>query len=242
MGLVSVANLTAHYGDKPVLWDVHYESPENSIIGIIGPNGAGKSTFLKVLLGLKKATSGRVLIEGLPPERQRHRISYVPQRQSVDWNYPLTTHDLTLMGLYREIGWFRRIRTAHKERAMEALEKVKMQDYAHTQIGELSGGQQQRIFFARALVQKADIYFLDEPLAGVDKTTEQLIFSLLQDLQKEGKTVFMVHHDLRTVPDIFHHVLLLNSTLIATGKMQQVFTPENIEKTFGRMPVFDMPV
>jgi manganese/zinc/iron transport system ATP- binding protein len=234
---VDVADLTVAYRDQPVLWDVDLQVPEGVLMAIVGPNGAGKTTLIKAVLGLVPKAAGRVLVHGAPYEAQRKRVAYVPQRGSVDWDLPTSVLDVVTMGTYGRLGWLRRPGGAEKARAMEALRQVGMADFAGRQIAQLSGGQQQRVFLARALVQDADLYFMDEPFAGVDATTERAIVALLQTLRAEGKTVLVVHHDLPTVPEYFDWVLLLNVRRIAAGPVAEVFTEENLRKTYGgRVP------
>ena len=230
---LSIFDLTVAYNKKPVLWDVHLQVPEGLAIGIVGPNGAGKSTLLKSILDIVPRSSGKVLIYGKPYASQRSLVAYVPQRESVDWDYPIDVRDLVTMGLYKKIGWCRRVRGRHHQAAMEALEKVGMQDFARRQISQLSGGQQQRIFLARALAQDARLYFMDEPFSGVDAKTERAIMTILQELRALKKTVFVVHHDLSTVGDYFDHLVLLNTTVIESGPTGRVFTKENLQKTYG---------
>jgi manganese/zinc/iron transport system ATP- binding protein len=230
---LQIDDLTVAYQRKPVLWDVDYRCPAGALVGVLGPNGAGKSTLLKAALGLIPRAAGRVLFFGKPCAEVRHRIGYVPQRESVDWDFPVDALDVVCMGLYGEIGWFRRVTRQHRRRALEALEQVGMADFARRQIRQLSGGQQQRVFLARALVQNADLYFMDEPFAGVDAATEQAIIGLLRDLRERGKTILVVHHDLQTVRGYFDEVLLLNLRVIASGPTRDVFTDDNLRKTYG---------
>jgi len=230
---VSVQDLTVAYHRKPVLWDVDLEPPGQRIVGIVGPNGAGKSTLLRAVLDLVPRVSGRIRVFGEPYARVRDRVGYVPQRESVDWDFPVTALDVVAMGAYRRIGWFRPVRRAHREAALASLEQVGMADFAGRQISQLSGGQQQRVFLARALLQEADLYFMDEPLAGVDAATEQAIIRILQRLRAEGKTVFVVHHVLQTVPEYFDHLVLLNMRVVAAGPTEEVFTAENLKRTYG---------
>lgn len=230
---ITVEDLTVAYREEPVLWDVDLEVPEGTLMAIVGPNGAGKSTLIKAILGLVEAAAGRVLIYGKPYPEQRHRVAYVPQRGSVDWDFPTNALDVVTMGRYRSLGWFKRPGKAERERAMDALRKVGMEDFAHRQISQLSGGQQQRVFLARALVQDARIYLMDEPFQGVDATTERAIVNVLKDLEAAGRTVVAVHHDLETVPEYFNRVLLLNVRAIASGPVSEVFTPQNLRKTYG---------
>ncbi len=230
---LAIQDLTVAYHRKPVLWDVDLAIPEGRLIAVVGPNGAGKSTLIKAALGLIPRASGRVTIYGQPYEKQRRLVGYVPQRESVDWDFPVNALDVVAMGLYGRIGWFRPVARAHRRRALEELEKVGMAPYAQRQISQLSGGQQQRVFLARALAQDADLYFMDEPFAGVDVATERAIIALLKELKAAGKTCVVVHHDLQTVPTYFDHVVLLNMRVVEAGPVDTVFTEENLKKTYG---------
>jgi manganese/zinc/iron transport system ATP- binding protein len=230
---LSIHDLTVAYHRKPVVWDVEYDAPTGRLIAIVGPNGAGKSTLLKACLGLVPSVSGEVRFFGRPYEQVRSRIAYVPQRTTVDWEFPVSAVDVVAMGLYRRIGWFRPVTRKYKDQALAALERVGLKEYAQRQISQLSGGQQQRVFLARALVQEADLYLMDEPFAGVDAATEAAILELLRGLQRDGKTAIVVHHDLETVRDYFDDVLLLNMRLVATGPVNTVFTKENLRRTYG---------
>lgn len=228
-----VRDLTVAYQKKPVLRNVTLEVPEAKLIGIVGPNGAGKSTLIKAVQNLIPAASGEVYIYGKPYVQQRKLVGYVPQRESVDWDFPTDVLDVVLMGRYGRLGWFRRPGKADKEWAMECLRKVGMTDYADRQISQLSGGQQQRVFLARALAQEAQLYFMDEPFVGVDAATEKAIIQLLHDLKAQGKTVLVVHHDLQTVPEYFDWVTMLNRRVIANGPTSEVFTADHLQKTYG---------
>lgn len=228
-----IQDLTVAYHRKPVLWDVDLAIPEGRLIAVVGPNGAGKSTLIKAILGLIPRASGRVTIYGQPYEKQRRLVGYVPQRESVDWDFPVNALDVVAMGLYGRIGWFRPVASAHRRRALEELDKVGMAAYAQRQISQLSGGQQQRVFLARALAQDADLYFMDEPFAGVDVATERAIIALLKELKDAGKTCVVVHHDLQTVPTYFDHVVLLNMRVVEAGPVNTVFTEDNLKKTYG---------
>ncbi|MCO4849570.1 manganese ABC transporter ATP-binding protein MntB [Bacillus vallismortis] len=230
---VELENVTVAYHKKPVLQDISIQVPEGKLIGIIGPNGAGKSTLIKTILGLVPRASGDISIYGKDYQNQRTRIGYVPQRGSVDWDFPTNALDVVLMGRYGRIGLLKRPKKADVELAQAALEKVGMLDYAKRQISQLSGGQQQRVFLARALCQDADIYFMDEPFAGVDAATERAIMTLLAELKEKGKTVLVVHHDLQTAEDYFDWILLLHLRKIAFGPAENVFTIENLQKTYG---------
>ncbi|MGC6425329.1 MAG: metal ABC transporter ATP-binding protein [Lentimonas sp.] len=228
-----VRDLTVAYHRKPVVWDVDLSIPEGSLVGIVGPNGAGKSTLLKACMDLIPRSSGEVCIYGASYKKARQRVGYVPQRESVDWDFPVSALDVVAMGTYSKLGWFRRVNKRSKALAMQALERVGLEDYAHRQISQLSGGQQQRTFLARALVQDADIYFMDEPFAAVDAATERAIVELLKELQSSGKTCLAVHHDLATVAQYFDWTVLLNMRVVANGPTSEVFTPENLRKTYG---------
>jgi manganese/zinc/iron transport system ATP- binding protein len=234
---LDVADLTVAYRDVPVLWDVDLTVPEGVLLAVVGPNGAGKTTLIKAVLGLIRPAAGQVLVHGRPYAEQRRLVAYVPQRGSVDWDFPTSVLDVVTMGLYGRLGWFRRPGRAEREAALHALDEVGMADLAGRQIAQLSGGQQQRVFLARALVQDAAVYFMDEPFQGVDATTERAIVTILQRLRASGKTLLVVHHDLQTVPEYFDHVLLLNVRRIAAGPVGEVFTDENLRLTYGgRVP------
>ena len=230
---IQIQDLTVAYHRKPVLWDVNLTMPQGQLIAVVGPNGAGKSTLIKALLGLVQRASGRISIYGKPYEQQRHLVGYVPQRESVDWDFPVNALDVVAMGLYRKIGWCLPVMRSHRQTALENLEKVGMSTYAGRQISQLSGGQQQRVFLARALAQDAQVYLMDEPFAGVDVATERAIVALLKDLKASGKTCLVVHHDLQTVTTYFDHVILLNMRVVADGPTEEVFTEENLRKTYG---------
>jgi len=230
---LAVRDLTVAYRDDPVLWDIDLTVPSGVLMSIVGPNGAGKTTFIQAVLGLVEPAAGQVRIFGAPYAEQRERVGYVPQRGSVDWDFPTSALDVVLMGLYGRLGWFRRPGAAEREEARAALAQVGMADYADRQIRQLSGGQQQRVFLARALVQDADLYFMDEPLQGVDATTERAIIDILRELRSRGCTLVVVHHDLQTVPEYFDHVMLLNVRSIASGPVDDVFTDENLRFTYG---------
>jgi manganese/zinc/iron transport system ATP- binding protein len=225
--------MTVAYHRRPVVWDIDYKAQPGRLVAIVGPNGAGKSTLIKASLDLIPKIAGGVRFFGKPYHEQRGRVAYVPQRTTVDWDFPVTALDVVAMGLYRQIGWFWPVTRKWKKTALEALDKVGLADFAPRQISQLSGGQQQRVFLARALVQGADLYLMDEPFAGVDASTERAIVNLLRELRSQGKTALVVHHDLQTVPEYFDDVLLLNMRLVASGPVSEVFTPENLRKTFG---------
>jgi manganese/zinc/iron transport system ATP- binding protein len=230
---LAVRGLTVAYQRKAVLWSVDYASPASGLVAIVGPNGAGKTTFVKAVLGLVPALAGTVRVHGLPIERQRARVAYVPQRSSVDWDFPASALDVVAMGLYRKIGWLRPVRPRHRAVARAHLDAMGMADLAGRQIGQLSGGQQQRVFLARALAQDAELYLMDEPFAGVDAATETVIVDALRRLRAAGRTVFVVHHDLQTVPEYFDHVLILNVRAIAAGPVGEAFTAQALQEAYG---------
>ena len=230
---IEVHDLTVAYHHRPVLWDVDVTFPEGKLIAIVGPNGAGKSTLIKAIMGLVPLASGYVEIYGKRTTQGRTAVAYVPQRGSVDWDFPTTALDVVTMGRYGQLGMFGRPRKRDREIAAQCLEKVGMQDYGNRQISQLSGGQQQRVFIARALAQQARVYLMDEPFAGVDAATERAIVTLLRDLREQGSTVICVHHDLQTVPEYFDDVLLLNMRCVAYGSVDDVFTHKNLQTTYG---------
>jgi len=230
---LEVHDLTVAYRTQPVLWDVDVALPAGRLTAVVGPNGAGKSTLLKAVLGLVKPTTGWVKVFGAPYAEKRSWVGYVPQRESVDWDFPTSALDVVTMGLYGQVGWFRRPSRTHVATALECLDKLGIKDLAGRQISQLSGGQQQRVFLARALAQDARLYLMDEPFAGVDATTERAIFALLKELRREGRTVVAVHHDLPTVPEYFDSVVLLNMRLVASGPVATTFTQENLQQTYG---------
>ena len=231
---LSIHAMTVAYDRKPVLWDVDYDAPENpQLIAIVCPNGAGKSTLIKACLGLVPRASGLVAFRGQPLDAVRSEIGYVPQRESVDWEFPVTALDVVCMGRYRKLGWFRQVGKKDRQEAKVCLDRVGLADLADRQIRQLSGGQQQRVFLARALAQEARLYFMDEPFAGVDAATEQAILEVLREMKSEGRTIVVVHHDLQTVPASFDEVILLNMRVVASGPVGEVFTPENLRKTYG---------
>ncbi|MFH1701194.1 MAG: metal ABC transporter ATP-binding protein [Candidatus Zixiibacteriota bacterium] len=230
---IDIEDMTVAYRDKPVLWDVDLIVPQGVLMAIVGPNGAGKTTLIKAALGLITPAAGRVLIYGKPYPEQRRMVGYVPQRGSVDWDFPTTVLDVVMMGRYGHLGWIRRPGKREKNAAEEALEKVGMIDLASRQINQLSGGQKQRTFLARALVQDAHVYLMDEPFQGVDATTERAIIQLLRELRESGKTVVVVHHDLQTVSEYFDWVTLLNVRRIASGPVKDVFTDDNLKTAYG---------
>jgi len=230
---IEVHDLTVAYHHRPVLWDIDVLFPEGKLIAIVGPNGAGKSTLLKAIMGLVPLASGEVTIRGNPGKAARTAVAYVPQRGSVDWDFPTTALDVVLMGRYGHLPIFARPRKRDREIARQCLEQVGMTEFARRQISQLSGGQQQRVFLARALAQQARIYLMDEPFQGVDAATESAIVDLLRALREQGSTVVVVHHDLQTVPDYFDWALLLNLRKIAFGPVEEVFTDENLQTAYG---------
>ncbi len=233
---LAIENLSVAYHQTKILEDISLQVEKGTMLGIIGPNGAGKSTFLKACLGLVPTLSGKLaFFENQSNSRAaKKRIAYVPQRESVDWDFPISALDVVLMGFYAQIGWGRWIKKGHREKALFALKRLGMAEFANRPIGRLSGGQQQRVFIARALVQNADLYFLDEPFAGIDAPTEEVILKLLKSLQAEGKTIICVHHDLNTAHDYFNTCVLLNRKIIEVGPIDEVLTNKNLCKTYGR--------
>ncbi|QDT36967.1 metal ABC transporter ATP-binding protein [Stratiformator vulcanicus] len=237
---LTVREMTVAYRSKPVVWDVSFELRPSTLTAVIGPNGAGKSTLIKAALDLVTPSSGAAQFWGQQLNSVRRRVAYVPQRTAVDWDFPVTALQVVTMGLYGEIGWLRPILKRHRNRAAEALEQVGLSDLADRQISQLSGGQQQRVFLARALVQDADFYLMDEPFAGVDAATESAIVELLRDLRSRGKSALVVHHDLDTVTNYFDAALLLNMRLVAAGSIAEVFNVENLRRTYGgRLALLD---
>lgn len=230
---IEVTDLTVAYQEKPALWDVDLLVPAGILMGIVGPNGSGKTTLIKSILGLVRPAAGHVLIFGRPYSEQRRLVAYVPQRGNVDWDFPTSVLDVVMMGRYGSLGWLRRSGAHEQKLAAEALDKVSMTGFADRQISQLSGGQQQRVFLARALVQDAQIYFMDEPFQGVDALTERAIIQVLRDLRSQGKTVVAVHHDLQTVPEYFDWVTLLNVRRVASGPVNEVFTNDNLRLAYG---------
>lgn len=230
---LSVRGLTVAYQSNPVVEDVSFDLPTGCLAGMIGPNGAGKSTVLKACLNLLPKISGEIDIHGEAFCRKRPQVAYVPQRESVDWDFPVSVLDVVAMGAYRRLGWLRRVNAATKKAAFEALERVGMSEFSDRQISQLSGGQQQRVFLARALVQEADLFFLDEPFAAVDAATERAVVELLRDLRGRGATCLVVHHDLATVPQYFDWVVLLDKRVTASGPTEGAFTKSNVSKTYG---------
>lgn len=229
---IETRHLTVSYGGNTALWNVDVRIPELSMTGIVGPNGAGKSTLLKALLGIVPTVSGSVCLPN-PAHAEASAIAYVPQRNTVDWDFPTTVFDLVMMGTYGRLKWFQRPGKHQKQATREALQLVDMEEFGDRQIGELSGGQQQRVFLARAFVQNPSVYLLDEPFAGVDAKTECMLIEILQRLRDEGNTIVMVHHDLTTVRSYFDQVVLLNRSLIGCGPTEEVFTEDAIQSAYG---------
>jgi manganese/zinc/iron transport system ATP- binding protein len=231
--ILEIHDLTVSYDQNPVLWNVDLSLPAGKLVGILGPNGAGKSTLIKAIMGLITPTSGYVKVFDKPLNDVRSRISYVPQRESVDWNFPASVLDVVMMGTYGKLGLFRRPGKRERELAINCLEQVGMSGFVGRQISELSGGQQQRVFIARALAQEADLYLMDEPFAGVDMATETAIFHLLQEMTASGKTVIVVHHDIHSAMNFFDWVIMLNLHLVASGPKEIVMNEEMLRKTYG---------
>ena len=230
---VEFHDLTVSYHKKPVLWNIDMTLPKGALIGIIGPNGAGKSTLIKAAMGLLPLGSGNVRMFNQELDAVRDKVSYVPQRESVDWDFPTSVLDVVLMGRYAKLGLLKRPRKADKEMAMSCLKKVGMEAFIGRQISQLSGGQQQRVFLARALAQEADLYFMDEPFAGVDAATEAAILSIMQEMTASGKTVIVVHHDLQSAAEYFDWIVLLNMRLVASGPIEEVFNNKMLQETYG---------
>jgi len=230
---VEVHDLTVIYNKKPALWDVDFGIPKGRLVGIIGPNGAGKSTLIKAIMNIVPPSSGYVKVFDKPLDKARHLVSYVPQRESVDWDFPASVMDVVLMGRYGKRGLFKRLTKEDHDIAKACLQKVRMEAFSHRQIAQLSGGQQQRVFLARSLAQQADLYFMDEPFAGIDATTEKAILDLLVGMRDEGKTILVVHHDLQSAYEYFDWVVLLNTRLVASGPKEEVFTQELLNETYG---------
>lgn len=240
MDKILIEDLKVCYDTNSALWDIHAEIPIGKTVAILGPNGAGKSTLIKAMIGIIKPLTGRVLYKGNLLMNGDARIAYVPQRSEVDWDFPITVLEVALMGLYQKTGLIRFVKKEQKREAMAVLSRLGLEPFIHKQISELSGGQQQRLFIARAVLQDADCYFFDEPFAGIDLTTEKIIVEIFNELKNRGKTLFMVHHDLNTACEYFDWCLLLNRHLISSGRLQDVFTLENLEMAYGKSPqIFD---
>lgn len=231
---LEVQHLTVSYDRISVLWDISFSVPTGKLVAIIGPNGAGKSTFIKTILGLSKPISGQIQILGQNRKDLSHQLAYIPQRETIDWDFPITVLELVLQGLYPRLGLWKRVKKCDRQKAIDALKIVEMEGYAHRQINQLSIGQQQRVFLARALLQDAQIYFLDEPFSGVDSVTEQMILKFLQEMRSKGKTLFVIYHDLKNIQKYFDWVMMLNVRLIACGETKTHLTTENLQKTYGQ--------
>lgn len=229
---VTVKNLSLAYNKEYVLRDINLSIPQEKMVAIVGPNGAGKTSLLKSLLDIVKPQQGEVVFPSMKERKRGEQIAYVPQSGSVDWDFPVTVLDVVMMGMYGRLGWFKRPGNKEKENAVQMLEKVGMKEYQNRQIGQLSGGQRQRVFLARALVQNAQIYLMDEPFKGVDAMTELIIVGLLKELRNEGKTVIVVHHDLDTITEYFDWVILINKEIIANGPVKEVCCRENLHATY----------
>ncbi len=235
---ITVSHLGVQYRNVQALQDVNFIVKPGQLTGIIGPNGAGKSTLMKAMLGLTPMNSGIVLYKGKPLMNQLDRVAYVPQRSQIDWSYPATVWDVVMMGRVRKAGWFRRFSTVSRQIAATALERVGMTDYRDRSIGQLSGGQQQRVFIARALAEEAEIFCFDEPLAGIDKKTEAVIFDIFQELASSGKIVLVVNHDLGEAITHFDDLILLNTELIASGPRASVLSEENMSRAYRGQVIF----
>lgn len=231
--IIEAHDLTVLYGRKPALWNVDFTLPSKNVIGIMGPNGSGKSTLLKSIMGVIKPTSGYTKVYDTDIDDVRDKVSYVPQRQDIDWDFPASVWDIVAMGRYHKTGLFRRLNATDEHLISESLEKVNMLAYAKRQISQLSGGQQQRVFLARALAQEGELIMMDEPFAGVDIATEEMIIELLKEMKDQGKTLLVVHHDLHTARSYFDHLVLLNTRLVASGPVEEVFTDKILTETYG---------
>ena len=234
MNAIEIKKLTVAYDEKPVLENLSLNIGKGQIWAVIGPNGAGKSTLIKTILEFLKPIVGDIKVNGEKYAKMRKKIAYVPQRGSVDWDFPTTLFDVVEMGSYGRVGFLKRVSKEEKVRVIEAIKQVDMLEFKDRQISELSGGQQQRVFLARALLQDAEIYLMDEPFQGVDSKTEKSIVQILKKLRDEGKTVVVVHHDLKSVPEYFDYVAMVNKSVVVSGKVEDVFTPENIDKTYKK--------
>ena len=233
MNSVETHNLTVIYDKKPAIWNIDFTLPTGKIIGIMGPNGSGKSTLLKAIMDIVEPNMGYVKLMDKPLDAVRDKISYIPQRLSVDWDFPASAYDVVAMGRYAKRGMFKKLSAEDKKRIDESLEMVNMSAFRNRQISQLSGGQQQRVFLARALAQDADIYLMDEPFVGVDAATEQAIITLLKNMRDQGKTLLVVHHDLHTAQDYFEHMVLLNTRLVAEGPTEEIFNQKVLTETYG---------
>lgn len=238
---LEVSDLTVAYGNLAALYNITFQIPKGKLVGIVGPNGAGKSSLIKAIMGLIPIQSGSVKIFGLPLKKALRHIGYVPQKESVDWDFPVNVFDVVMMGRYGHLGLFKRPTVNDRTIVLQALKKVHMEQYVDRHISELSGGQQQRIFLARALAQESDLYFLDEPFAGVDAATEHAIIQVLSELKQNEKTLLVVHHDLTTAPVYFDYLILLNKQLVAHGPTEKVFTLDNLQKAYeGKLNAFSL--
>nr|WP_275980262.1 metal ABC transporter ATP-binding protein [Halalkalibacter alkaliphilus] len=236
--VIEVESLSVFYENNQAVKDISFQAEKGRLIGIVGPNGAGKSTLIKAILGLEKA-QGKVTVLGEKVNDVRKQISYVPQRNQIDWDFPVLVEDVVMMGRFTHIPWYKKAGKKDLEIVIESLEKVGMLEYRKRQIGELSGGQQQRVFIARALAQHADLFFLDEPFVGIDVTSEEIIINLLREIRNEGKTVFVVHHDLSKVEQYFDELLLINKELVEYGEVKNVYKPDILSKTYkGSITLF----
>jgi len=231
--IIEAHNLTVLYGRKPAIWNVDFKLPEGQVIGIMGPNGSGKSTLLKAIMGVVNPTTGYTKVYDQELEKVRHKVSYVPQRQDIDWDFPASVWDVVSMGRFHIRGLFKRLTSEDNDIIQESLEKVNMLGFAKRQISQLSGGQQQRVFLARALAQQGELFLMDEPFTGVDIATEEMIVNLLKDMKSKGKTLVIVHHDLHTAQSYFDHLVLMNTRLVACGKTSDVFTDQILTDTYG---------
>ncbi len=235
--VVEIDDLTVAYRQHPVLWDIDLTVRAGALTAVVGPNGAGKTTLIKSIIGLVPVAAGRVRVLGRRYREARREVAYVPQRGSVDWDFPTSVIDVVLMGTYGALGWIRRPGAKERAAAVEALEKVGLEAFRDRQISQLSGGQQQRVFLARALIQNAELYLMDEPFQGVDARTERAIVDVLKEIRTQGRTVVAVHHALQSVPEYFDDVVLLNVRKVASGGVEDVFTEENLRATYGgRVP------
>ncbi len=233
--IIKIKDLIVAYDEKPAIWHLNMTLQENSVTAIVGPNGAGKSTLIKSIMQLIKPVSGEIHINGSKSKKALKNIAYVPQKGEVNWEFPTTVLDVVLMGRYVHKGWVKRPDKEDHKIAMSALREMKMEAFRNRQISELSGGQRQRVFLARAICQDADIYIMDEPLQGIDITTEKLIIKTIKSLQEQGKTFLVVHHNLDTVKEYFDHVVIMNKTIVASGKISEVWTSENIDKAYNEV-------
>jgi manganese/zinc/iron transport system ATP- binding protein len=233
MNALEVRGFTVSYSAKPVLWDVDAAFPAGALSAVVGPNGAGKSTLLRAALGLVPADAGQAFVLGRPARRALDSVAYVPQREAVDWDFPITVREVVEMGRYPAIGWFRRVRRSDREAVEECLERVGMASFSRRQIGQLSGGQRQRVFIARALAQQAPVMLLDEPFAGVDARTQAALLDLLRQLRTDGQSIVLVHHDIAAVRAAFDWALLLNVRTVACGPVAESLTPDNLRRAYG---------